>query len=122
MSVDTAVFILLTGHPPLPSKVHYTFDEDKGEDIYSIHECYLKLGTNMAEALIVWYAFKGTDYTGAFAGKGIISHYKTLVRSNMDILDAFSRFGITDDLPSDTINQVEKYLCLLYTTNAHCET
>ena len=76
----------------------------------------------MADALIGWYAFKGTDNTGASAGKGIISHYKTLVRSNMDILDAFSTFGITDDLPSDTINQTDKYLCHLYTTNAHCET
>ena len=33
----------------------------------SIYECYLKLGHNKAEALILWHAFKGTD-------KAIIKH------------------------------------------------
>ena len=109
-SVDRDVFILLTGHFPfLPKST--TLLRKKKERI-SIHECYLKLGPNKAEALIGWYTFKGTDNTGAFAGKGIISHYKTFLQSDMDILGAFSTFGITDD----TIIQMEKYLCLLNNT------
>ena len=51
----------------LSFQVHYTFQEDKKADIY-IYECYLKLGSNKAEALIRWYAFKRTD-------KPIIKHF-----------------------------------------------
>ena len=52
----------------------------------------------------------------AFARKGMINHYKTFLQSDMDILDAFSTFGIADDLRNDrpTINEMEKYFCLLY--------
>ena len=91
-----------------------------------MHECYLKLGQNKAEALIGWYAFNGTDNTGAFVGKGI-SRYKIFLRLDMDILDAFLTFGITD-LPNDTINQMEN-MCVSFitqggggSTNAHCKT
>ena len=110
-SVDTDVFILLTGHVSFLPKS--TTLLRKRKERICIHACYLKLGLNKAAgALIGWYAFKGTDNPGACAGKGIglINHYKTFLQSDMDILDAFSTCGITDDLRNDTINQMEKIL------------
>jgi len=35
----------------------------------------MKLGHKWTEALIGWYAYKGTDSTGPFAGKGVASHF-----------------------------------------------
>ena len=77
-SLDTDVFVLLTGSyhqlPPLASLLR-----KKGDKI-SIRECYMKLGKKRANALIGWYAFKGTDNTGAFAGKVVASHLKALLQ------------------------------------------
>ena len=84
-SVDTDVFILLTGHvSSLPKSTSLL---RKTKKRICIHECYFKLGPNKAaEALTRWYAFKGTDNTGACSGKGIINHYKPFLQSDMDIL------------------------------------
>lgn len=68
-SVDTDVFILLTAHFSLiPQST--TLIRRGGERIH-IQESYMKLGRKRAEALLGWYAFKGTDNTGSFAGKGV---------------------------------------------------
>lgn len=118
-SVDTDVFVLLTGHFPLLPK-STTLLRKKGERI-SIHESYLRLGPKKAEALIGWYTFKGTDNTGSFAGKGVLTHFKAFLQSDDDILDAFSTFGLVNDLPNGIIDQMERYLCLLYKTGGISE-
>ena len=111
-SVDTDVFILLTGHCiKLPRST--TLIRKKGERI-SIYETYKKLGHKRTEALIGWYAFKGTDNTGSFAGKGVASHFKAFMEADDQILGAFSKFGLTDEMPNGILDQMERYLCLLY--------
>ena len=70
---DTDILVLLIGHcTKLPSS---TTLRKKGERI-SIYENYMKLGHKGSEALIGWYAFKGTDKPGSFTGKGVASHFK----------------------------------------------
>ena len=113
-SVDTDVFILLIGcYPLLPQRT--TLRRNEKEQIL-IGESYHKLGKKRAEALIGWYAFKGTDNTGTFAGKQLPSHFKAFMQCDDDTLDAFSVFGLTEKLPPWIMKEMEKYVCLLYST------
>lgn len=113
-SVDTDVFVLLTGFfAMLPNST--TLLRSKGERI-PIGDSYARLGSKRAEALIGWYAFKGTDNTGSFAGKGVLSHTKAFLQADDDILDAFAKFGLTQELPNWIYDQMERYICLLYKT------
>jgi len=68
-SVDTDVLVLLTGY--FTSFPRSTTLIRKKDERISIQENYLKLGDKRAEALIGLYAFKETDNTGSFAGKGV---------------------------------------------------
>jgi len=114
-SVDTDVFVLLLGNfLRLPKST--TFIPKKGERI-SIQENFIKLGEKRTEALIGWYSFKGTDNTGSFAGKGVLSNFKAFIKANDDILDAFAKFGVTPEIPEWIHNQMERYVCLLYKTS-----
>ena len=80
----------------------------------STFESYNKLGNDKAKALLGWYAFKGTHNTGAFARKGVTSHFKAFMACNTPILDAFTAFGKTIDVPEWVVNQMERYICILY--------
>lgn len=51
---------------------------------------------------------------GAFFGKGIKSHFKTLQKCDDDILTAFTNFGDQLTVPEDVIHQMKRYICLLY--------
>ena len=95
-SVDTDVFVLLLGHFPLLPK-STTLLRKKGDRI-SIEESYRRLGPKRTEALIGWYAFKGTDNTGLFAGKGVLSHFNAFMQADEEILKAFTAFGLTQEL------------------------
>jgi len=79
-----------------------------------IYETYKKLEHKRTEALIGWYVFKGTDNTGSFAGKGVASHFKAFMGADDQILGAFSKFGLTDEMLNGILDQMERYLCLLY--------
>ncbi|KAJ8046467.1 hypothetical protein HOLleu_05142 [Holothuria leucospilota] len=115
-SVDTDVFILLTGcYPLLPHRT--TLMRKQGERL-SIWESYQKLGKKRAEALIGWYAFKGTDNTGTFAGKGVSSHFRAFLQCDDTTLDAFAVFGSTEKLPHWILREMERYVCLLYSTGS----
>ena len=57
------------------------------------------VGPKRTEALIGWYAFKGTDNTGSFAGKGVLSHFSAFMQADEEILKAFTAFGLTQELP-----------------------
>ena len=118
-SVDTDVFVLLVGHDPLIPK-STTLLRRKGERI-SIRESYLRLGHKRAEAFIDWYAFKGTNNTGSFAGKGTISNFKAFLQADDDILNAFAAFGLTSELPNWILDQMQWYLWLLYGSGVICE-
>ena len=114
-SVDTDILVLLTGHyTKLPRFT--TLIKKKGERI-SIYENYMKLGHKRTDALIGWYAFKGTDNTGSFAGKGVASHFKAFLKADDEILRAFSKFGLAEEMPNGILDQMEQYLCLLYGTS-----
>ena len=111
-SLDTDVFVLLTGHfqliPPSTTVVRKL-----GERI-SIKESYTKLGPKRSSALIGWYIFKGSDNTGSFAGKGVACHFRALLQADDGILDGFSKFGTTPEIPHWIYEQMERYICLLY--------
>ena len=90
-SVDTDVFVLLVGHyPHIPKSV--TVIRTKREKI-CIGKSYNKLGPKRADALIGWYAFKGTDNTGGFASKKEANHFKAFMQADDTILDAFAAYG-----------------------------
>ena len=74
----------------------------------------MKLGRKRAEALLGWYAFKGTDNTGSFAGKGVACHFKAFLQADNEMLDAFANFALLSAIPSWIHRQMEKYVCLLY--------
>jgi len=113
-SVDTDVYILLLGHfPMLPKSTTLLRKNNKR---ISVEESYRRLGCKKAEALIGWYAFKATDNTGSFAGKGVLSHFKAFMQADDEILDAFTAFGQTQDIPSHIFDKMERYLCVLYGT------
>ena len=113
-SVDTDVYILLSGHYPMLPKS--TTLLRKNNERISIEESCRRLGCKRAEALIGWYAFKGTGNTRSFAGKGVLSHFKAFVQADDEILDAFTAFGQTQDIPSHIFDKMERYLCVLYRT------
>ena len=114
-SVDTDVFILLTGlFPCLPRST--SIIRKKGER-FSVKDSYTKLGNDKADALIGWYAFRGTDCTGSFAGKGVSTHMKAFLESDDDILSAFAQFGLHRQLPECVFSQMERYFCILYGTD-----
>ncbi|KAJ8034055.1 hypothetical protein HOLleu_24474 [Holothuria leucospilota] len=115
-SVDTDLFKLLTGcYPLLP---HRTTLKRKQVERLSIWESYQKLGKKRAEALIGWYAFKGTGNTGTFAGKGVSSHFRAFLQCDDTTLDAFAVFGSTKKLPHWILREMERYVCLLYSTGS----
>ena len=71
----------------------------KGGERIHIQESYIKLGRKRAEALLGWYAFKGTDNTGSFAGKGVACHFKTFLQADDEMLDAFANFDLLSAIP-----------------------
>ncbi len=117
-SLDTDVFILITGHYHMLPK-STTIIRKRGERL-AIHKAYARLGRKRTDALIGWYAFKGTDNTGSFAGKGVLSNVKAFLQSDDAILDTFAAFGKTTDLPNWIFAQIERYVCLLYATGDVC--
>ena len=74
----------------------------------------MKLGRKRAEALLGWYAFKGTDNTGSFVGKRVACHFKAFLQADDEMLDAFTNFGPLSAIPHWIHRQMEKYVCLLY--------
>ena len=74
----------------------------------------MKLGRKRAEALLGWYAFKGTDNTGSFADKGVAGHFKAFLQADDEMLDAFANFGLLSSIPPWIHRQMEKYVCLPY--------
>ena len=115
VSVNTNVFVLLLGHFSLLPKS--TTLLRKKSDRISIKDCYQRLGPKRTEALIGWYAFKGTDNTGPLAGKGVLSHFKAFMQTDDEILKAFTAFGLTQEIPTCFFDQMELYLCLLCKTS-----
>ena len=111
-ALSTDVFVLLTAHFSLiPQST--TLIRRGGERI-RIQESYMKLGRKRAEAKLGWYAFKGTDNTGSFAGKGVACHFKAFLQADDEMLDAFANFGLLSAISPWIHRQMEKYVCLLY--------
>ncbi len=96
-SIDTDVFVILTALFDMLLKAT-TFIRKNNERV-SIQDSHVRLGAKHALALIGWYAFKRTDNTGSFAGKGILSHFKAFMEVDDDILEAFAAFGLVEHMP-----------------------
>lgn len=54
------------------------------------------------------------DDCGAFRGKGVATQFKYFKKCDEKILNAFSNFGKTLQIPEDIIVQMERFICLLY--------
>ena len=74
----------------------------------------MKLGRKLAKALLGWYAFKGTDNAGSFAGNEVAFHFKAFLQTDDEMVDAFANFGLLSAIPPWIHRQMEKYVCLLY--------
>jgi len=76
----------------------------------SIEESYRRLECKRAEALIGWYAFKGTDNTD----KGVLSHFKAFMQADDEILDPLQHL---DKLRTYHLISLIKWsgICVYYT-------
>lgn len=54
---------------------------------------------------------------GTFYGKGVKTQFNAFLKADDDILYAFKNFGTTLEIPDDLIQQVERFICLLYGRN-----
>ena len=111
-SVDTYVFVLLTAHFSLiPQST--TLIRRGGKRI-RIQESYMKLGRKRAEALLGWYAFKGTDNTGSFASKRVACHFKAFLEADDKCLTHLPTLVFSLLILPWIHRKMEKYVCLLY--------
>ena len=101
-SVDTDVFVLGT-LPHIPKSV--TVNRKKKEKL-CMGKSYSKRGPQIADAIIEWYAFKGTGNTVGFA-----SHFKTFVQTDETILDTFAAYRSTTEILDSIFNQMERCVC-----------
>ena len=91
-SLDADVLVLLTALFYLKIPFSTTVLRPNEEKL-SIRDSYQRLGDQRTEALIGWYAFKGTDNTGGFVSKALKSYFKAFLAADNDILDAFSDYS-----------------------------
>lgn len=61
------------------------------------------------------------DNLGSFSGKGVTSQFEVFKNSDETILDAFSSFGTTLELPQTITKQMEKFICSLYGSNKNAK-
>lgn len=76
-----------------------------------LHEA---IGEELVNALPGFHAFTGCDQTGTICGKGKVSCWNTLKKSERPILDAFSSLGSSQVISDDTYQMLERYTCQLY--------
>lgn len=57
------------------------------------------------------------EVRGAFRGKGLITQFKSFKKSDEEILNAFSNFGTTLQIPENIVAQMKRYVCFLYGNN-----
>ncbi|KAJ6647969.1 hypothetical protein Bhyg_03194, partial [Pseudolycoriella hygida] len=80
----------------------------------NIGELHCYLGDKRSKALFGWYAFQGMDGCGTFRGKGLATQFKFFKKCDEDILTAFSDFGTTPEIPDKMVDQMERFICLIY--------
>ena len=116
---DTDVFIIAIGNM---SKIHSevtTYLEvglvSKNTLRYiNVSAISAKLGPQLSNALPGFHAFTGCDYCPAFARKGKIAPLKIL-ENNVSFQRAFSYFGGTEKLPEWVMEEIETFVCHMYT-------
>lgn len=54
---------------------------------------------------------------GTFYGKGVKTQFKTFLKADDHILNAFIQFGTSLEIPENLIMQIERFVCLLYSKN-----
>lgn len=103
--------------------------------ILDIGDLSSRLGEKYSKALLGWYSFQGNvgfnfssrfywlnfllgmEGWGSFRGKGVSTQFKFFKKCDSEILDAFSNFGKTTEIPDTIIEQMGRYICLLYGNN-----
>ena len=70
--------------------------------------------------MVAFHAFVGCDQTGRFNNKSKTACWKAFLGSSNIILQAFSRLGEKENLPSlETLEVLETFVCLLCKGNLH---
>ena len=59
--------------------------------------------------------FSGGDYTACFSHKGKVKPYEKMVGDDCS-LKAFQKLGSTENVPEEGKVDLERYVCLLYST------
>lgn len=85
--------------------------------IINTRTIFQALNARIINALPGWFAFTGCYYEPFFFGKGTKSSFKILEK-DATIQEAFSQFGSTSQLCTDTKNKIERYTCMLYKSNS----
>ena len=119
-SPDTDVFLILIYHyESIPMAIKFWTGKGEKQQYIDIGKCFKNLGPFIkASSLFGFHTLTGCDQTGKLSGKSKFSCWKTFMKSNEKIIDAFASLGKNDDLPRLPIQELlENYVVQLYT---HC--
>ena len=116
IQLDTDVFVLLTAFYLRNTFLNH-YAPSKWARNCQFETDYQRLGDQRAEALIGWYAFKGTWLvTGGFVSKALKSNFKAFLAADNDILMPYLKFGCSETVALERVfRQMERYEIAFYT-------
>ena len=79
-------------------------------NVNKLHEV---LGDRLCRSLPFFHALTGSDYTASFSRKGKIRPLKILEK-HPEIQDIFARMGFTEEIESEDMVAIEKFVCEMY--------
>ena len=112
MSPDTDVFVLtVRRQPQLGDGVFMIVGTGDKWRLVPLQPIYDAIGPNVAQSLPEFHAFTGSDTTGRFTGKGKLTCWNTLLKTNQNVLEAFKQLG-KENIPSkDACSGLEEFMC-----------
>ena len=82
--------------------------------VLPIKPIYSALGQDLAESLLGFHTFTGSDSTGKFAGKGKRTCWNTLIKMKPHVIDDFRQLGKMNTPTQAIYEGLEECVCKLY--------
>ena len=113
-SPDTDVFILLLRYADkVTQKILFDTGVSNKRRLVDIKTVAQNVGKEICSALPALHAFSGADATSAFVRKGKLAPLKIL-KQNPEYIKTFSQLGVTVNIESSVLRELEEFTCLLY--------
>lgn len=107
-SPDTDVMVLaIRRFPLLTSDSGLFLGLGLSRHFVGLRPIYQALGPLKASALPGLHSLSGTDVTGAFAGKGKLTWWKTFNSASHDVLQALSELGTSENVSPAMMHELE---------------